>query len=582
VTPKSVATPNRLDSWKEIADYLKRDVRTVRRWEKSRRLPVHRVPGGNRQSVFAYTEEIERWLQGQPELPLDEPQNASPSEAASTPAPRLTLRWRFALSAFLAAVVVGMSLWRWRQEPPIRSIAVLPFVNLSGDGNQDYFSDGMTELLTLELAKVPSLRVISRTSAMRYKTTPKSAREIAQELGVEALIEGSLAREGDVVRIAVQLIDARTDSHLWSDSYERTLNSVMAVQEDIARSIVAKVRLAGPASTADGPHRVGVEAYQLYLRGRYLLNRRVEAQLHEAIKLLERAVEIEPGYAAAHAALAEGWEGLSSWAGYLPPKEGFPKSKAAALKALSLDETLPEAHTALGFVFEVYDWNLEAAAEHYQRAIALNPNYVLAQTRYSLYLLRTDKIEAALNTMRRVVLLDPLTLDNLVQLAIRLNRAGRSDEALAMMRRAVAIEPTYFDTYVHLSHLYQDLNLHADAIAAAEKGVNLSSRGPHALEALARAYANDGRKAEAEAITDEMERNPRRRNAYEIAYLRLLLGDVDRAFDLLIAACEERTPAMAFFRFAEGQHLFKSVRDNRRFSDVLRCVDAGSVPASTQ
>ena len=299
----------------------------------------------------------------------------------------------------IVAAVAGGFYWRQRTAPSassIRSLAVLPFQNLSGDADQEYFVDGMTEALILELSRIRPLRVISRTSAMHYKTTTKRAPQIAGELGVDALVEGSVQREGNRVRVTVQLIHAPTDAHLWANSYEREMESILALHREVAQAISGEIRSTVVATRPNedrATRRIDPDVYQLYLRGRHLLNRQTEPELRQALAYLQQVVERDPTYAPAHAAIATAWDAMAAAGSYVPPREGFPKARAAAERALALDPGLAEAHVRLAGVTELYDWRLDAAETYYKRILEFAPNDTETLQRYSLFLSRTGQGE---------------------------------------------------------------------------------------------------------------------------------------------------------------------------------------------
>ena len=486
----------------------------------------------------------------------------------------------------IVAAVAGGFYWRQRTAPSassIQSLAVLPFQNLSGDADQEYFVDGMTEALTLEVSRIRPLRVISRTSAMHYKSTTKRAPQIAGELGVDAVIEGSVQREGNRVRVTVQLIRASSDAHLWANSYEREIESILALHREVAQAISGEIRstvLAAQPAEERATRRIDPDAYQLYLRGRHLLDRRTEPELRKALAYFQQVVEKDPGYAPGHAAIASVWDAMASWASYVPPREGFPKAKAAALRALEIDPSLAEGHLRLATVHEGFDWRLDLAEAEYQRALALAPNDGEAHQRYSLLLSRTGRREQALEMARLARAVDPRSQEVNIELGSRLLDLGRRDEALAQMEHARDLDPSYFDSWVHLSHVYEALGRPVDQVAAARKGVELSGAAPHSLHALARAYATTGHHAEAALIVDELNRRPAQRNPYELARMHLLLKRNEGALFWLEQACAERTPSMAFFQLAHTSRGFDPIRNHPRFLQVLRC--AGVVAADAQ
>jgi TolB-like protein/Tfp pilus assembly protein PilF len=323
------------------------------------------------------------------------------------------------------------------------SIAVLPLDNFSGDPEQEYFVDGMTEALIADLAKIGALKVISRTSVMRYKGTDKPLREIAAELGVEAVIEGSAQRVGDTVRITAQLIDAATDQHLWAESYDRAFTDVLRLQREVARAIAGEIRVTlAPREQAQlaVERRVDPGVYELVLRGQYYANRGAEEDLTKAIEYFEQAIARDPNDASAHAGLAFSYANLANV--YRPPRETMPKAKAAALRALELNETLADAHVTLAFVLLFYDWDWPAAERHVKRATELSPNSAAAHVLYGSYYTALGRPQEALAEIRFAQALDPLSLAVQTQLMFGLVTARQFDEAIHTPTRPSSASPT--------------------------------------------------------------------------------------------------------------------------------------------
>jgi TolB-like protein/DNA-binding winged helix-turn-helix (wHTH) protein/Tfp pilus assembly protein PilF len=476
-------------------------------------------------------------------------------------------------AASIAALLMG---WPLEGDPrvdaPVRSIAVLPFANLSNDPDQEYFTDGIAEALTAELSRIQSLLVTSRTSSIRYRSTDKTVPQIAKELGVDAVIEGSVQREGNQIRVTVQLIRGATDVHLWANQYERSLDSALELQIEVARAIAGEIRLNfAPAQHSATGQSVPLEATQLYLRGRHLLNRRTQAGVLQALEYFERARTIAPRYAPAYAGIALAWEAQASWAAYVAPREGFPKAKAAAEQALALDPSLSDAHLTLAFVADVFESDFAAAERGYQNALELNPSNATAAQRYALHLRRRGRLDAALQQASRARDLDPLSRDANTEFGLHLVANGRVDEAIAQLERAIAMDPAHFDPYVHLAEAYIAAKRPEQAIAAARKGVELSTGSAHAMHALIGAHIAAGAAGEARRLLDGLEKRPVQRDAYEIAVLRLRLGDTSEALSWLNRACEERAPQFAFFDVLSKQSAFDPVRRDPRFDAILRC-----------
>ena len=477
------------------------------------------------------------------------------------------------VAALLIVVVrpAWLSRSRGDGDATVKALAVLPFLNLSGDPAQDYFADGMTEALIVELSTLGGFGVISRTSSMQYKDVNKPASAIADELGVDAVVEGSVLRDGNRMRVTVQLIGAHSDSNLWTQSFEREVHTILAFQREVARTIAdaIHVSVSGPRRAAG---RVDPEVYELYLRGRHLLNRRTEADLQKALEYFELVIERDPANAPAHAAVAAVWQAMSDWNNFVAPKDGLPKAKAAALRALELDSSLAEAHVRLAFVNEAYEWRRPEAEAGYKRALELDPNLAEAYQHFSLFLSRLGRGEESVAMAERAHQLDPLSMAVNVEYATRLLDTGKLDEALKHLQRTVELDPNYFDTYVHLSHVFEALRRPDDQVAAALRGAEVSGRAPHALQALARAYAVTGNRIAALKILDELHQRPTQRNAYDVAMIHLRLKEFERGLSWLLKACEERAAALAFFDRNYTGSLFDPIRNDKRFQQVLQCA----------
>jgi TolB-like protein len=307
----------------------------------------------------------------------------------------------------------------------IRSIAVLPLANLSGDAEQEYFADGMTEELITQLGRMSGLRVISRTSVNRYKHTNKSLQEIARELGVDAVVEGAVERSGDHVRVTANLVQVDPERHLWAESYERDLRDVLVLQSDIARAIAREIRV---ELTPQEQARLSVyrpvspEAHEAYLKGLYFWNQRTEEGLTKGLEYFQKAIELDPNYPQGYAGLADSYAVLA-YRGYLAPQEAYPHARAAALKALELDDDLAEAHTALAAVTEMYDHDWVSAEREFKRAIELSPGYANAHHWYALHLDETGRMEESIAEIKRALELDPLSMIINVNVAVTLYHA---------------------------------------------------------------------------------------------------------------------------------------------------------------
>jgi TolB-like protein/DNA-binding winged helix-turn-helix (wHTH) protein/Tfp pilus assembly protein PilF len=516
------------------------------------------------------------------------PPRVAESTATTFSTARSRRRFAIALTVGALAVIVATAVpWPSARWPASRGptgttpLAVLPLAyNAAGADQPDhsYLADGMTDALISELSQISSLRVISATSSTRYKNTNKSLPEIARELGVEVIVEGSVFREGDVVRVTVQLIRADTDTHLLTQTYTRPASNVLALQSDVALLIAREIgaRITPQEQTRMARVRpVDPEAYRLYVLGNKLRERQLEPELRQALDHFQEALKLEPEYARAYGSIAETWIALSGWTSYVKPREGFPRAKAAAMRALSIDPSFAEAHSALAFVSEVFDRDFTAAEQSYQRALTLSPNDALAHNRYSLFLNRTGREKEGVREAERAYELDPLSLENSIALGLRLVSDGRRDEGMASLQRAAELDPTYFETWVHLAEAYLALGKPEDAVASAKRAVDLSRGAPHAMHMLASIQHRVGRRVEANALLRQLEHSEQR-SAYEIAVLRLTMGDIDEATQWFVTACEERTPQMAFFHFAQERQPFEPVRRHARFGEIVRCLDASA------
>ena len=439
-------------------------------------------------------------------------------EAASE-APRRSFRRRPWLVAglALAAVVAILLLFLLPAVRPhlgssgagrIESLAVLPLANLSGDPQQEYFADGMTEELITVLSQIGALRVSSRTSAMRYKGTRKSLPEIARELDVDAVVEGSVLRVGDRVRITAQLIYAATDKHLWASSYDRDLRDVLALQGDVARAIAGEigVRLTSEErSRLTRTKQVAPEAYEAYLKGKFHMTRSTASDTQRSLEYFQQAAAKQPDYALAHSGIASAYERLagSSYT-VLSPKEAFPKAKAAAMRAVTLDPTLAEPHALLGWASFVFDRDWTTAENQFRRALRLSPNDPAAHQNYSLFLARMGRFDEAIREVKRRQELDPLSLGANVDVGSVLHMARRDDEAIPWFRRVLDMDPTFPRAHWGLGLALVELKRYDDAIAELRQAVDLSSGGVM-LGSLGYACAVANRRAEALEIVRRLE-----------------------------------------------------------------------------
>jgi eukaryotic-like serine/threonine-protein kinase len=479
-------------------------------------------------------------------------------------------------------VIAGLiSALFFRQSPTptprieIQSLAVLPLENLSGDTAQDYFADGLTDALIGDLAKIGELRVISRTSSMHFKGTKKSLPEIAGELKVDAVVEGTVQRSGERVRIRVQLIHAATDRHLWAETYERDVRDVLDLQSEIARAIAREVHIkTTPADEARLTPRRSVhpKAFDDYLQGRYLYwNKRTGENLHKAIEYFQSALREDPTHAPAYAGLADCHNALGTVViGVGPPMEARRRAEEAAVKALEIDPALAEAHSALGSV-KHFNWDWEAAEREFKLAIELNPNYAQAHSLYAGYLMSRGRVEESLAAANRSRELDPFSLSISVHRGFLLGNARRYDEAIEQLRRVIAMDPNNYQAYWFLSHIYAFNGQLDEAVAASEKAVSLSRKAPGALGMLGLVYGLAGRRGEATEVLNELlEHNERRYvTPVALAWVYIGLGNKDQAFVWLEKAYQERTNYIPWLKV---NPIADSLRSDPRFADLVRRV----------
>src|SRR5947209_6257842 len=430
-----------------------------------------------------------------------------------------------ALGLVLVAVAIALLAWtlRSRNRPSnIRSLAVLPLESLSSDPSQDYFADGMTDELITDLAQISALRVISRTSVMVYKGARKPLPQIARELNVDAVVEGTVLRSGEQVRITAQLIEASTDKHLWSQSYEGELRDTLALQNRVARTIADQIRINLTPQEQAALKNVKVvnpEAYESYLKGRYFWNKRTANGLKVALAYFNQAIEEDPKYAQAYSGLADTYALLGDWEyGVLAPKEAYPRAKAAASKALELDDTLSEAHASLASL-GMFDWDWQSAGKEFRRAIELNPGYATAHQWYAWNLNLLGRQSDAIAEMRKAESLDPLSLIISADMADVLFVARLYDESIQQSRKTLEMDPNFAVARFELGQVYLEKHMHNEAVAQLQKAVQLSEGNPTFIANLARAYFASGKRSEAVKLLSDLKKrsNPSYSNASEIA-----------------------------------------------------------------
>jgi TolB-like protein/DNA-binding winged helix-turn-helix (wHTH) protein/Flp pilus assembly protein TadD len=485
-----------------------------------------------------------------------------------------------ALAASVLAIFIALAaflLWPfipWRHaEGGIASLAVLPLENLSNDASQDYFADGMTEELITELGQIKALRVISRTSAMTYKNARKPLAEIARELNVDAVVEGSILRAGDQVRITAQLIEAAADRHMWAQSYEGDVRDTLGLQSRIARAIAEQIRVTlEPQERAalTKSKTVNPEAYEAYLKGRYFWNKRTAEGLKVAIAYFSRSIELDPAFAKAYSGLADSYALAGDWEyGVMPPQEAFSQAKAAAAKALALDDSLGEAHTSLAFALDLYGWDWTAAEREYLRAIELTPGYATAHQWYAWHLIVTGRPSEGIVEARKAESLDPLSLIIGADLADGFCVARRYDEAVQQAKKTLKMDSNFALAHFELGQALVQKNIYDEAIAEFKRAIELAGHSPTFDSNLAYVYAVSGRREAAINIVKDLRARYEQASSADanIALVYVALGDHDQAMMFLNKAYEARFNPSILLRPA-----WDPIRFDAGFKDLLHRI----------
>jgi TolB-like protein/DNA-binding winged helix-turn-helix (wHTH) protein/Tfp pilus assembly protein PilF len=538
--------------------------------------PVHDVK--KEEETERFLTPIDAKVEDELNLAVPLPQNHSPN-AVPIPLARQVSLSRAVLAGLAVALFLAPVLLLFRQSlglvspetKQISSIAVLPMQNLSGDSNQDYFADGMTDELIASLARISSLRVISRTTAMEYKGTHKSLEKIAHDLHVDAVVEGTVLRSGDRVRITAELVQVSTDRHLWADTYESPLGDILALQNQVAAAIVSQIRIKLTPQDKESlatTRPINAGAFEDYLKGRYYWGKRSEDALDKAIHYFQSATEKDSNYALAYAGLADCYGILgAAIVGTIPTSEVAPKAKAAAKRAVELDPTLAETQTALATVQFNDDWNWKAAETGFRHAIQLNPSYATAHQRYSLYLIAMGRTEESLEEMNRARSLDPLSLSVNFSLGWRLYMARQYDQAISQLLNTIEMDPTYLLAHIVLGQCYEQEEKYSEAITELQKAASMSPDSPPVLAALGHAYAAAGKRAEALQMLVQLKSLSARRyvSPFYLALLYIGLGDREQAVAWLDRGYDDRSNNMIFLNVVPQ---FDSLRSDPRFQDL--------------
>jgi TolB-like protein/tetratricopeptide (TPR) repeat protein len=521
----------RLDSWKEIASYLKRGITTVQRWERTEGLPVHRHVHSSQSSVYAYPDQLDAWLSGRR----------------------------------IPGSVEGA------EERPLAgaSVAVLPMVNMSCQRRDEYFSDGITEELINALARIPGLRVAARTSVFRFKGKAEDVRSIGQKLRVSTILEGSMRRSNSRLRVTVRLVKASDGCHIWSATYDREIGDVFAVQDEITASVAAALRpQLGILGSSGGAQRNNqdLKAYDLILEGRFHARSRSEEGLRKAIQCFERAIDRNPACAPAHAGLAYACT-LAAGAGYGSALtcETLWKAKRCAVQAVSLDDSLAEAHASLGFIRFRLDWDWPGAEQSFRRALHLDPDSASSRHYYSLYLAAMGRFVDALAQIWKAQLLDPSSAILQTCTGRILHFGGHYESALAVYSDVGREEPTFAQNCFDRGLTYLQLRLIPEALDDLNSAFRLSGGRPILLALIGNALAQAGEKKEARRILRQL--GDAALSTYYSSLVLTALGERSKALDMLELAFEERFGLLVYLKV---EPLFRSLRSEPRFQSLLR------------
>ncbi len=503
-------------------------------------------------------------------------------EARETERGTLTRRFKYlvwgtaaltvALTISLVYLGLGQSMAS-SMHGPIRSIAVLPLTNLSGDPSQEYFADGITEELTTYLAKVAPLRVISHTSVLQYKGTRESLGAIGRELGIDAVVEGGVLRSGDRVRITAQLVRVAADEHVWAETYEREAKDILALQDELTRDISAEIKIKLAGLDNHLPIRqIPLEAHDDYLKARYEWNTRTPASLRRALDFFQQAIAKDPDYAAAYAGLANSYE-IMGVAGYdwLPISDAMSKAKAAAMKAIHIDDSLSEAHTALAFVAHTYDWDWQASEKEFQRALALNPSDATAHQWYSEYLCNLGRWTESIAEAKAAASLDPNSLIIKENLARPYYYSRQYDKAIEYSEETLALDPSFAISHLRLGRAYAAKGMYAEASSEFQRFSDLVGGSTLATASLANVSARSGDQQRALRLAAELRKVAANKQvpAYQFAIVYAGLGEANEAIKWLEEAFKERND---FLLVIENESIFDGLRSDRRFQEIERRI----------
>jgi eukaryotic-like serine/threonine-protein kinase len=526
----------------------------------------------------------ERRYQSAHELVVDLKNLRRDSNLAASKVERVASRQQSAQRRFLvvglalvllAAIGVGVFLLAGRSKTAIDSVAVLPLVNVGGDPETEYLSDGITESLINRLSQLPNLKVIARSSAFRYKGRDVDARTAGRELGVSTVLTGRVIKRGDNLSISVELVDIRDNSQLWGDQYNRQFFDILTVQREISQEVSERLRMRLTSEERQQlakSYTDNTEAYQLYLKGRYFWNKRTDEGMRKGIEYFRQAIDVDPGYSLAYTGLADSYNFLGAFGiAVLPPGDAMPKAKSAAMKALEIDDSLAEAHTSLAFVRLYYDWDWPGAEREFQRAIELNPNYAPAHQWYSHLLMATGRTGESISAAKRATEIDPLSLPANMNVGWQYHWARQYDLAVEHSRKPLEMDPNFEQGHWGLGLAYEQKGMFEEAAAEFQKAMALSGDNPVYVAALGHAYAVGGKRADALRVLDELVEQWKLRyiSPYWVATLYVGLGEQEQALRWLEKAYAERSGGLIWLGVDPRMD---SLRSELRFAALMHRV----------
>lgn len=552
---------------------MKRDVRTLHRWESEEGLPIHRHLHKKRGSVYAYRSELEAWWKER-HAHLDKQDGETRA------------RWSWttiSLVSTFSLLIFGASAYLFWQRTGVGvkgpkgrvMLAVLPFENLNGDPDQDYFGDGLTEEMIVRLGGLnpQQLAVIARSSAMRYKHSNAGATQIGQELGVDYLLQGTVRRDGSNVRVSAELVQVSNQTQLWAHTYQHDLRDVLTLQTDLAQAVASEIQV---KLTRLQQKRLAMahvsppEAHEAYLKGLFFWNKYTEQGMRQAIEDFQQAINLDPSYAEAYAMLGSCYGILGNFS-VIPPNESLPRNKAAALKALEIDDTVSEAHTQLGFSTMFYDHDWTRAETEFRRAIELNPSNSNAHRGLAQLLLSTGHFEESLAEIERARQLDPVSLSINSDRGWDLYFARKPDEAIAQLQKTLALDPNFAVAHSMLGNTYEFIGEFDKAIAEYQAAITLGGNLTMRLAYIGHAYAAAGKQREARRVLARLQELSHQTYVppYPVALVHTALGQKDDAFVWLERACDDHYWMVAFFKVDPR---LDPLRSDPRFQNLLSRV----------